>query len=95
MSAYGAKERSRLASLAETMRAADDSAEPTGRIVADKLRTELPDLDDLTIGRVLIALTTTDELGLMFLDSRVPLQTVWKALAATGLHLTEPEWEQR
>lgn len=86
---YGSKERSRLATLADQIAASPGSG-MLATVIADKLRTELPDLDDLAIGRVLVALTT--EMPQLFGEVADPA-TVWQGLAAAGLSMTEPEWK--
>ena len=79
--------------------AADRGANPAIRTeiapaVADRLRTTLPDLDDTTIGRVLIALTTGP--GFIFAlmsqeqnpQTQTTLTRLWATLTAAGLDLT-------
>lgn len=88
---YGPKERTELASLSDSI-AANNRNIPTvlGPAIADKLRTELPDLDDLTIGRVLVAIGTC--LPGLFQDASAP-QLAWGGLLQAGLDMTEPEWK--
>ena len=87
-SVYGAAERAQLEGLADRITASNASAmDALGPAIADRLRKQLPDLDDVTIGRVLVAVGTN--LDWLFLpDSAVP----WAGLTAAGLHLTEAEW---
>ena len=87
---YGPKERSRLATLADQLATASGSG-LLATAIADRLRTELPDLDDLTVGRVLVALAT--ELPQLFLEEAASLALTWQGLAAAGLSMTEPEWK--
>jgi hypothetical protein len=86
---YGPKERSRLATLADQLATAPGGGE-LAAVIADKLRTELPDLDDLTIGRVLIVLTT--EMPTLFMGV-ADVATTWQGLTSAGLSMTEPEWK--
>ncbi len=97
---YGARERAGLATLDAHLRAADPTARTeTAPGVADLLRQQLPDLDDTTIGRVLIALTTGP--GFLAAVARQPQHPqaqhiagrIWAALASTGLDLTAPTWQ--
>lgn len=90
---YGAAERAMLASLADQIAVSATTTGVLSDAIADKLRTKLPDLDDLTIGRVLVALTT--EAAGLFLsvdDGKAPANLVWQGLAGAGLAMTEPEW---
>jgi hypothetical protein len=86
---YGPKERSRLAILADQI-AGGPGTGALSAAIADKLRTELPDLDDLTVGRVLVALTT--EMPSLF-SGVADVAVVWQGMAAAGLAMTEPEWK--
>ena len=87
---YGPKERSRLATLADQLAAASGSG-LLAAAVADRLRGELPDLDDLIIGRVLVALAT--EMPQLFIGEAANPALTWQGLAAAGLSMTEPEWK--
>ena len=87
---YGPKERSRLETLADQLATAPGGGE-LATVIADKLRTELPDLDDLTIGRVLVALTT--EMPALF-SGVTDAATTWQGLTVAGLSMTKPEWDQ-
>jgi hypothetical protein len=94
---YGAAERQKLTVLSDALAAsrhAGTLARAAGH-VADRLRRELPDLDDAAIGRVLVALTTVRGLRAMFGADEGASEDVWgiwATLAAAGLQLTEPEW---
>ena len=87
---YGPKERSRLAILADQLATASGSG-LLAAAIADRLRTELPDLDDLTVGRVLIALAT--EMPQLFVGEAANPVLTWQGLTAAGLSMTEPEWK--
>lgn len=54
MSALTARERARLDALANRL-AIYNTRPPAGVRLADGMRTDLPDIDDVTIGRVLLA----------------------------------------
>lgn len=66
-----------------------DPTHQTARLLADHLRTQLPDVGDTTIGRVLLS-------GATLLAVDVPAETVWmvNTLALAGVELTELEWGQ-
>ena len=88
---YGARERADLAALADRITAVQPEVfSKASPVIADRLRKALPDMDDVSIGRVLVALT--DDLGPMFL-SDTPLPVLWASLAGAGLQMTEAEWK--
>ena len=84
---YGAAERHELKSLAGTL---PEDAGPLVDAVADAMRLELPDMDDVAIGRVLLALRAS-RFGPVF--AALPGEPVRVALVAAGLRLTRTEWE--
>jgi hypothetical protein len=97
---YGARERADLATLDNELRAAD----PVIRTevapgVADLLRKALPDIDDTTIGRVLIALSTPGSAFLRAVirneqpEAQAALSRLWATLAGAGLDLTATAWQ--
>jgi hypothetical protein len=97
---FGAQERAALTALETEPRAAHPAAMDTlGLGVADMLRSKLVDVDDVTIGRVLIALTTgAGFVALALADQEDPggkraLQGLWAALTGAGLHLAETAWK--
>ncbi len=88
-SPYGAAERAELEHLANQITAGNAAAmNSLGPAIANKLRQKLPDISDVTIGRVLVAVGT--ELPQVFLPE-CALQ--WAGLTAAGLQLTEAEWK--
>jgi hypothetical protein len=92
MSVYSPKERAQLATTANMITAGQRAAtEALGPFIADKLRTELPDLDDLTIGRVLVALTI--QMPALFLEEQSSLHLAWTGMTSAGLEMTRPEWD--
>lgn len=91
---YGPRDRAALATTADHLTAAGAMTSSLPGTIADRLRHELPDLDDLTIGRVLIAATITmAPTWEPVTDGRIPPHTLWQGLAAAGLTMTEPEWK--
>ena len=89
---YGPKDRAHLNVLADTLAATGPGGAALGRRIADILRSELPDVDDLTIGRVLVALGT-GRLATLFVGPAT-LDLTWQGLTAAGLAMTEPEWKE-
>lgn len=88
-SPYGAAERAKLELLADHITAGNAPAmNALGPAIADLLRKKLPDLSDVTIGRVLVAIGT--ELDSIFTPD---CRTQWAGLTAAGLQLTEIEWK--
>ncbi len=92
---YGARERADLTALDTQLHAANPAIRAEiAPAVADRLRTTLPDIDDTTIGRVLLALTTGP--GFIFAllrqeqnpQAQTALTRLWATLAAAGLDLT-------
>lgn len=60
---------------------------------ADQLRRQLPDIDDLTLGRVLLALSehfTQPGTGY----EEITIANLWAGLASAGLQLTQQEWDE-
>lgn len=89
---YGAAERAKLTATAAALEV-NTGAQLLARHVEDRLRLALPDLDDATIGRVLVGLTTGDDLAALFnLGDELPPHQLWQVLAAAGLNLTRDEW---
>jgi len=89
---YGVAERARLERLADTLTAANPSAvSHLGPALANRLRMELPDLDDATIGRVLIAISRLTHL----FAAEVNPAVTWAGLAAAGLQMAEGEWKDQ
>jgi len=84
--AYGAAERARLRTLAAQLAALNPDAVAGAPAVADILRELLPDVDDVTIGRVLLTVTGGPFTALWRTGGALP------GLALVGLHLTETEW---
>lgn len=72
---------------------APESVQP-GRNIADMLRTSLPDLDDVTIGRVVLAIS-------VHIGSVKPrpkeraMRDLGNQIVAAALELTELEWRNR
>jgi len=88
-SVYGAAERARLEGLANQITAATPaSMDVLGPAVADNLRRHLPDLDDVTIGRVLVVIGT--ECQGLFMEAEPAV--LWAGFTAAGLQMTEAEW---
>jgi hypothetical protein len=91
---YGARDRAELAALANRIDATAPTAGDAAGRVADALRRELPDMDDLAIGRVLVALTVRlQDLFHAVTSGEVDADVLRTALARAGLQLTEPEWK--
>lgn len=93
-------DRGKLQTLAIDLRVeAPAWMESIGPGIAKLLRQQLPDLDEVTIGRVLLALTTEPGYVLAsHFDQREPAgkqaaRAIWQGLIAAGLHLSEPEWK--
>jgi hypothetical protein len=88
-SVYGAAERAQLEGLADQITATNAAAmNALGPAIADRLRQKLPDLGDVAIGRVLVAIGT--EFPQLFMpDSAV----LWAGFTAAGLQMTEAEWQ--
>jgi len=97
---YGARERAALAALDAQLRAADPGR-ASGTELADLLREQLPDIDDTTLGRVLIALTgESSVIAILVARQQHPaaqeaIARLWAALARAGLELTAPVWQPR
>jgi hypothetical protein len=94
---YGARERARLRMAAETLEADPGHVivEIVGSRLADELRKALPDIDDVTIGRILIALTSDNAaIWKIMIEAGVRLPAVWQVLTITGLKMTESEWKE-
>ncbi|WP_433233916.1 hypothetical protein [Actinomadura nitritigenes] len=85
----------------------DATARTAGVKLADRLRRELPDVDDVTLGRVLLNLTThlfrairiaddaASGVGLGPETTRAALMTALpKQLGAAAMTLTELEWKE-
>jgi len=88
-SPYGAAGRADLQDLADQVTAqSPDVMTLLGPQIAGKLRKKLPDMSDLDIGRVLVAVGT--ELVRFFVPGH---EFQWGGLAAAGLLLTEEEWK--
>lgn len=90
---YSLVERRRYAHGAEEMQLNVPHLWAVGEGVADALRQALPDVDDVTIGRALIALA---EYVNVAVRARVEIPTVnmVAGLLAGGLQMTRPEWEE-
>jgi hypothetical protein len=93
-SAYGPAERAELQAMDGMFRVSVDPevARLLTMTVTTKLRQVLPDLDDLTIGRVLVALVK--DVPAMFDPAISDLQLILIALNGAGLELTEGEWKE-
>jgi hypothetical protein len=90
---YGFKERAQLAVLADQL-AATPAAGILGPLIADTLRKSLPDMGDVAIGRVLVALATEMPQLFQAVDEGAATATVlWQGLAEAGLNLTKDEWD--
>jgi hypothetical protein len=89
---YNPAQRAALAAVADQI-ATVSPAVPTilGPAIADVLRKQLPDLDDVTIGRVLIALTS--EAKDIILQAPSP-GDAWSYVIGAGLDLTQTEWKE-
>ena len=89
---YGISERQRLTGLANLIQAQNRPAwEELGTRIADILRAALPDLDDVTIGRVVVAIGV--QLDILFTGKERDIRSLWAGLTAAGLQLTRPEWD--
>jgi hypothetical protein len=88
---YGVAERAELTALAERIAAGYPHPAAAAAAIADRLRLLLPDLDDVTIGRVLLALT--NNMSPIWLVSAVSPGDLWAGLAFAGLRMTETEWK--
>ncbi|MEU7631776.1 hypothetical protein AB0C34_17560 [Nocardia sp. NPDC049220] len=89
----GAAERERLRHAHRILLSSPDAdlQKRGGQAVADILRAEVPDLDDVTIGRV--ALAVGRYLGhLAASDNDRNMTIAGNQVIAAGLHLTEAEW---
>jgi hypothetical protein len=92
LSPYGARERAKLTILNEGLQVGyPDGTVPTA--IADMLRQQLPDMDDVTIGRVVIALTVEGIIAGVAQGADSRMQNLWAALTIAGLQLTESEWK--
>lgn len=95
-SALGAAERADLRLLHEQVRGSGNVewVERVGPMFADQLRHRLPDLDDVTIGRVVLEVASylKDDIAARpaAVDAVVPL---WGTMTAAGLSLTRAEWD--
>lgn len=91
MSALSDADRIRLASTSARLNL-DHDRQHSARCTADFLRTELPDLDDVTIGRVLMQV---GQLGadVSVLNPLLGVAPFSVSLAAAALELTRTEWQ--
>lgn len=91
MSALSNADRIRLARLNEDLDV-DASQEVASQLVADSLRQQFPDIDDVTIGRILI------EVGLIAAQvsqlAPVSLAGFAVAMSHAGLVMTAIEWQE-
>jgi hypothetical protein len=88
-SVLGARERANCKMLAASLVATDPEVMRQAPGIADSFRQQLPDLDDVTIGRILLA-AAGSLVPAGFLGGGGPL--VLTIMAAAGLHLTDTEW---
>lgn len=92
MSQLGAAERARLRAADAHIKATEPNPE-MGRPLADALRQNLPDLDDVTMGRVLIALGAhTGGLVQIYPDNH-ELRVLSNQIVMAGVDLTAIEWQ--
>uniref|UniRef100_UPI003F490A57 hypothetical protein n=1 Tax=Actinomadura sp. CA-154981 TaxID=3240037 RepID=UPI003F490A57 len=98
------KPTARLAQLHEQMREHPSSVK-AGTTIADRLRTELPDLDDATIGRVVLEVSihlsaAGDRFEALLGSLSLPtsytaaLKPLIRAVLCAAIQLTEIEWRE-
>ena len=102
-SPYLPRDRAGLAALDARLRAYDPDLRAAARQAAGLLRQQLPDIDDTTIGQVLIALAGKPSTLLaahitsrqQHPSARTAVAQLWAALAGAALDLTAPDWQPR
>ncbi len=100
MSALSAAERLNLSTLndEQTASPAAKIAFEAGRALADSLRCRMPDIDDVTIGRVALATIAFMNLALAANgqgDSLIPaIEAATDQIICASLDLTASEWQE-
>ncbi|MGH7511115.1 MAG: hypothetical protein ACREMZ_16870 [Gemmatimonadales bacterium] len=93
--ALGAIEREQLRNLHTQIQASGNSdwLKDVGPLFADQLRRQLPDLDDATIGRVVLAIASYVQGEAQRTHYAKTLVPVWGTIVTAGLVLTQREWD--
>lgn len=89
---YSLVERRKYAQEAEELQLTVPALWTVGGNISDFLRTALPDMDDVTIGRVMITLAEFVTAGIR-MGAEIPNVNLVAGLLASGLQMTEPEWK--
>lgn len=88
---YGITERNWLRSMAETIQADAPTFWAHTPEFTDALRLALPDIDDVTIGRVLNEVA--GQIASVEGTEMESVAALYTAFACAGLQLTQAEWE--
>lgn len=92
-SQLGAAERARLRATHAHIQVTEPDPQG-GRPLADLLRQALPDLDDVTIGRVLLAVGSHTGAAVEAWPDNHELRAISNQIVMAGVELTASEWQE-